>query len=89
MDLDLKGKRVVVPGSSHGIGFVIARCVLKGGAQVTIRGIDAARLTHAEMQLSRYRAHLGAADSGISIADDVTSLFGVTDRENHCLSPIL
>lgn len=38
MDLDLNGKNAFVSGSSQGIGYAIARELIKEGAQVTIHG---------------------------------------------------
>jgi NAD(P)-dependent dehydrogenase (short-subunit alcohol dehydrogenase family) len=44
MDLQLKGKRAVVSGSSAGIGFSIAQSLSVEGADVVINGRSKARL---------------------------------------------
>ena len=38
MDLDLKGKNVLVTGSSKGIGYAIASQLYEEGCNVTING---------------------------------------------------
>lgn len=43
MDLELKGKRALVTGSSAGIGAGIARCLAEEGVRVVINGRDTAR----------------------------------------------
>lgn len=47
MDLQLKGKRALVTGSTSGIGWAIARELAAERASVVINGRDAARLSHA------------------------------------------
>ena len=38
MDLQLKGKKAFVSGSTQGIGYAIARALLREGAVVVING---------------------------------------------------
>ena len=53
MDLQLKGKRALVTGSTAGIGYAIARTLAAEGAEVTINGRAADRV---EAALGRLRA---------------------------------
>ncbi|OVE81647.1 hypothetical protein BVY03_03335 [bacterium K02(2017)] len=52
MDLNLKDKKVVVTGSSKGIGLVIAQAFLQEGAQVVINGRDQNSLESALNKMS-------------------------------------
>jgi 3-oxoacyl-[acyl-carrier protein] reductase len=52
VDLNLTGKRVVVTGSSRGIGLAIAKAFLIEGAKVVITSRHASDLKHAKKELS-------------------------------------
>jgi len=58
MDLQLKGKRALVTGSTSGIGWAIARELAREGAQVVLNGRDSGRLQQA---LARLRAEVPTA----------------------------
>lgn len=47
MDLQLTGRRAFVSGSTQGIGYAIARSLLREGVEVVINGRDAERLSDA------------------------------------------
>jgi NAD(P)-dependent dehydrogenase (short-subunit alcohol dehydrogenase family) len=64
MDLGLKGKRVLVTGSTAGIGFATARALAGEGAVVTINGRTEARVQEALDRLRREVA--GGAVDGIA-----------------------
>lgn len=51
MDLGLKGKKVLVTGSTKGIGFEIARLFLKEGASVLINGRSKSSVNQAILKL--------------------------------------
>jgi NAD(P)-dependent dehydrogenase (short-subunit alcohol dehydrogenase family) len=53
MDLQLKGKRALVTGSTAGIGFAVAKALAAEGAAVTINGRTEARVESAIRELSR------------------------------------
>ena len=61
MDLELKGKSVLVGGASRGIGRAIAAAFVAEGAQVTVTGRDADAL-------EKTRADIGAA---LAVAGDL------------------
>jgi 3-oxoacyl-[acyl-carrier protein] reductase len=77
MDLELRGKSVLVAGSSRGIGLGIAAAFLAEGAGVAITGRDAAGLKSTEETLRA--AHPGA--TLLAIAGDLTD-------EHHCAEAI-
>ncbi|MCU1273097.1 MAG: short chain dehydrogenase family protein, partial [Bryobacterales bacterium] len=63
MDLQLKGKRALVTGSTAGIGYAIAEALLREGAVVIVNGRTAARVDQAIAKLGG-RAEGLAADLG-------------------------
>src|ERR1700738_1916045 len=73
MDLGLKGKKVVVSGSTAGIGCAIAAALAAEGAQVIVNGRTDARVTAA---LKSIRQHVKNADVR-GIAADLGSAAGV------------
>lgn len=71
MDLQLKGKRALVTGSTAGIGFAIARELLREGASVIVNGRTQERVEAAVKQLAGEVSGV-AADAGT--ADGVARL---------------
>lgn len=66
MDLQLKGKRAFVSGSTQGIGYAIARALLAEGASVVINGRSLDRAQHAAQQLE---LEVPGADVSAIVAD--------------------
>ena len=52
MDMQLAGKRAFVSGSTQGIGYAIARALLKEGASVVVNGRSGDRVASAVQRLS-------------------------------------
>lgn len=52
MDLKLKGRRVLITGSSRGLGYATALVLAKEGARVAINGRDEARIKHVAEEMS-------------------------------------
>lgn len=69
MDLNLTDYKVVVTGSSRGIGKAIAQSFLSEGAQVALTGRDQTSLTATETELSKH-----AANKVLSYAGDLSDL---------------
>ncbi|MDX1662747.1 MAG: SDR family oxidoreductase [Candidatus Promineifilaceae bacterium] len=73
MDLQLEGKVALVAASSQGLGFALARQLVKEGAQVTICGRDLQTLQAAVAQLQGMAEDRAPAVGGASgLAADVT-----------------
>jgi 3-oxoacyl-[acyl-carrier protein] reductase len=69
MELNLKGVRALVAGSSKGLGYAVARMLLQEGARVMVNGRNEGQLRAAVTELK-------------SISKDVAGVHGdVTDRE--------
>jgi len=64
MELDVKGKRVIVAGASRGIGRSIALAFAQGGARVSIcaRGAEALEATRKEIAATGAFAHAETCD---------------------------
>jgi len=86
MDLELKGKCVVITGGSAGIGLAVAKRFMAEGAHVAIIGRDRAKLDAALVELrasgpGRVSAHAGdvakAADAPRLHKEAVAALGGV------------
>ncbi len=80
MDLGLKDKRVVVTGSSRGIGYAIVQAFLAEGARVMLNGVDEKRLKQAEAELQTPDGRVVAVAANISAVDGVQRLFAEIDR---------
>jgi NAD(P)-dependent dehydrogenase (short-subunit alcohol dehydrogenase family) len=52
MELHLAGKRAFISGSTQGIGYAIARTLLREGAEVVLNGRDDARVEQAARELA-------------------------------------
>jgi NAD(P)-dependent dehydrogenase (short-subunit alcohol dehydrogenase family) len=73
MDLQLRGKRALVSGSTAGIGLAVATALAREGAAVTVNGRTRPRVDAAAAEVRR--AAPGAAVSGV--AADLSTAEGV------------
>lgn len=80
MDLGLKDKRVVITGSSRGIGYAIAQAFLEEGARVLLNGVDQGRLAQAEAELQTADKRVSAFATDIASVDGTQRLFAEVDR---------
>jgi 3-oxoacyl-[acyl-carrier protein] reductase len=81
MDLQLKGKRALVTGSSSGIGLEIARLLAAEGAAVVVHGRDRARTEAAAHEIGAAGAAIGdlTTDAGANaVAEAVTRALGAS-----------
>ena len=79
---DLTGKRVLITGSSQGIGLTLARGLGEAGASVIVNGRDEEKLASAAAELT---------DHGIAVeqlAFDVTDHAAVAKAVSHGISAI-
>jgi NAD(P)-dependent dehydrogenase (short-subunit alcohol dehydrogenase family) len=72
MDLQLEGKRALVTGSTAGIGFAIAKALVKEGATAIVNGRTQQRVDEAVAKLQAYKLRGDAqgltADLGSAVA---------------------
>ncbi|WP_313066140.1 SDR family NAD(P)-dependent oxidoreductase [Achromobacter animicus] len=77
MDIELKGKKALVTGSSGGIGLAIATGLAQAGAQVVLHGRNASKLAQAAQTISQQvagaqvttvQADLATADGAASVS---------------------
>jgi 3-oxoacyl-[acyl-carrier protein] reductase len=80
MDLDLEHKRVVITGSSRGIGFALAQAFLAEGARVLLNGVDPQRLEDAKDRLKGFGDRVSAVAADVSRGSGVERLFDEIDR---------
>jgi NADP-dependent 3-hydroxy acid dehydrogenase YdfG len=81
MDLDLKDKRVLVTGSSSGIGAGIAAVLAAEGAWVLVHGRDAARTEAVASQLRAGGARCSMALGELSTDEGADAVAAVASRE--------
>jgi 3-oxoacyl-[acyl-carrier protein] reductase len=82
VDLGLKNKRVLVTGSSRGIGFEIAKHFLQEGAKVIISSRGQEQLTQAQAELiTEYgKENISVSACDFSNVDDINILFGHIEK---------
>ena len=69
MDLELKGKRALVPGGSRGIGKAIALALAQEGVQVALLARDAGALSSAASQIAQATGQMVVAVSANTTSD--------------------
>ncbi len=73
MDLQLKGLRALVTGSSAGIGYAIAELLYKEGATVYLNGRSQGRVDEA---LKRLHATAGTSGTAYGLVSDLATAAG-------------
>ncbi len=69
MDLQLKGRRALVTGSSSGIGVAIARLLASEGVSVVVHGRNVERASAVAADLERARATVAVATGDLATDD--------------------
>ena len=85
MDLGLRGKVVLVTGSSRGIGLAEARLFAAEGARVAINGANPQRAEAAAAALRAQGADAQAFAADVTSSTEVADLFaGIRERLGEC-----
>jgi len=81
MNLELKGKKALISGSSRGIGYAVARSLAEEGCQVALNGCSAARLAQAVKSLKASTGIRGNVcrprEAGVVVRKAVAALEGL------------
>jgi NAD(P)-dependent dehydrogenase (short-subunit alcohol dehydrogenase family) len=81
MDLELKGKTVLITGGTDGLGLALAERVAREGAGVAICGRDPERLAAAVTRVEQAGGDVLGVPADVSRADDIaTFVTGAVDR---------
>ncbi len=80
MDLDLKGKAVLVTGASAGLGLAAAKALYDEGARVAICSRDSERITAAARSLAADGDRVLPVTCDLTIPDDIDRLVGTTEK---------
>ena len=77
MELGLAGKRVIITGSTRGIGLAAAKLFLEEGARVIINGVDRNRLASALelLKASDEQAEVSGVAADVSTREGAEALF--------------
>jgi 3-oxoacyl-[acyl-carrier protein] reductase len=96
MDLQLKGKRALVTGSSSGIGAAIARELAAEGVSVVVHGRDAAKAAEVAHQIEAKggRASVALGDltgdtEATAVANAALAAFGGIDILVNCVGGVV
>lgn len=82
MDLDLRGRGVVVTGASKGIGFACARAFIDEGAKVTIVSRSQANLDSALRKLPHGAHPVRAVEADLSDAEAAERMAAAVEKES-------
>jgi NAD(P)-dependent dehydrogenase (short-subunit alcohol dehydrogenase family) len=78
---DLQGRTVLVTGGSRGLGFLVARELLREGARVAICARDADTLARAQRQLEGDGGPVVAIPSDVAVREDIECVVGRVTEE--------
>ncbi len=78
---DLSGRRVLITGSSQGIGFALARGLATAGADIVLNGRDPGKLKTAATRLSGEGANVAQTVFDVTIAADTKAAVDAIETE--------
>src|SRR4051795_3997270 len=78
---DLTGKRVLVTGSSQGIGFALAQGLAEHGAEIVLNGRDAGKLAAASTKLAVAGHKVSVAEFDVTRAPAVAEGIEAVERD--------
>jgi len=78
---DLSGKRALITGSSRGLGFILAKGLAKGGAQVVLNGRNKEQLDNAIHQFDREGIKVAGYPFDISKKEQVVKSINLIEKE--------
>jgi 3-oxoacyl-[acyl-carrier protein] reductase len=80
IDYDLRGKRALVTGGSHGIGFAIAHALAREGCHISICSRTLDRLNKAAVDLRKTGSEVLTFQADVLFSDQINQVTGAIDR---------
>jgi len=89
MLFDIKEKRILITGSSGGLGFVFAQALAEAGAKVIINGTNQKKLKNAGQILSQKGYQVSSMMFDITNAEEVEKKIAQIECEQGCIDILI
>ena len=89
MLFDIKEKRILITGSSGGLGFVFAQALTEAGAKVIINGTNQKKLKNAGQILSQKGYQVSSMMFDITNAEEVEKKIAQIECEQGCIDILI
>ena len=89
MLFDIKEKRILITGSSGGLGFVFAQALAEAGAKVIINGTNQKKLKNAGQILSQKGYQVSSMMFDITNAEEVEKKIAQIECEHGCIDILI